>query len=117
MTVKTTVKSEEITDLVVATRLCTIARNAATRGIEFDLSFSKLKRLLKTKRCFFTGVELDRIEDSPNQMSIDRLDNSKGYIDSNVVVCAREFNQNKKRSLGIEDIKFLYQGLKKAKLL
>jgi hypothetical protein len=44
--------------------------------------------------CFYTGVSLDFIK-SPhrgNQVSVDRLDNSKGYSKNNIVFCSARAN-------------------------
>lgn len=110
-------KQEKLTDLFVANKLHMLAQSAQARNLEFNVSFRKLKRVLETKKCYFTGALLDRKDGSDTQLSIDRLDNTKGYIDSNIVACARKFNQNVKQNLSIEDIKILHKGLKKAGLL
>ena len=107
---------DEITDLGVALKLVCLANSAKKRDLEFSLTFRKVKKLVATTRCYFTGVELNRVNEDPNQRSIDRLDNSIGYTDDNTVACARSFNQNVKRDLTVEQIEQMYKGLKKAKL-
>jgi hypothetical protein len=104
--------ADELNDVQVASKLLYIHRSAKKRDIEFDLSFAKTKRLMKTKKCYFTGVELNFIPDDDNQISFDRVDNEKGYTDDNLVACSRAFN-SKKNDLTVEDIKNLYNGLKK----
>ncbi len=91
--------------------------NASKRKLDYSLTFKRVKKVLMTKRCYFTGVELSRIDGDPHQLSVDRIDNNVGYIDSNIVACSRSFNQDIKRNLTVEDIKTLYNGLKKAKLV
>ena len=109
-------KRKKITDLVVATKYVTLARNAQTRGIDVTISFAELKRVLKQTHCYFTGVELNDINEDENQFSLDRIDNDKGYVKGNVVACARSFNQFVKGGLTVQQIKHLYNGLEKAGL-
>lgn len=108
---------EKVPDVYVANKMCSLYGNAQRRGVEFDLSFSKLKKVMHTKKCYFTGVALNRVDGDPNQLSIDRLDNNVGYVDSNIVACARGFNEHVKNNLSVEQVKQLYKGLKKANLL
>ena len=102
-------------DVDIAKRLVRTEQSATSRNHEFDLSFNRLKKILNTKKCFFTGVILNTVDDShPNYLTLDRVDASVGYIDRNVVACANSFNQ-KKGNLTAEDILLLYKGLKKIK--
>lgn len=82
-------------DLQIAQRMVKAAQRASSRGIYFNISFSKYKRLRNAKRCFYTGAVLDDIEGSPFKRTIDRLDCHKGYVDDNVVPCSYAFNQLK----------------------
>ena len=72
------------------------------RNIGHSVDFNKeefleLWREYKNKygmTCFYTGVSLDFIK-SPyrgNQVSVDRLDNSKGYSKNNIVFCSARAN-------------------------
>lgn len=107
----------EITDLDVAKKLVHISQSAQSRDIEFNLTFSKTKRLLNTKKCFFTGVPLQlKYHTAPDYLSFDRLDPNKGYTDDNVVACTTQFNKLK-ANLTPEHIKLIYNKLKKRKLL
>ena len=72
-------------------------------GHSVDLSreeFLELWQEYKKKHgmfCFYTGVSLDFIK-SPyrgNQVSVDRLDNSKGYSKNNIVFCSARANFEK----------------------
>lgn len=63
---------------------------ASSNGIEFGLSFAQFKRLSQTSRCRFTGIKL-----TEDTFSIDRIDNSKGYVAGNVATCHKQFNQIK----------------------
>lgn len=66
------------------------SERSAARNIEFNLSFAEFKRLNQAKRCRFTGIEL-----TYNTFSIDRIDNTKGYVTGNVVACHKAFNKMK----------------------
>lgn len=102
----------ELNDLSIARRLINTKTSADKRGLEFNLSFQKLKRILTTKRCFFTGVLLDREDaESENYLTLDRLDASKGYTDDNVVACAKSFNF-RKGNITVSDIELMYKKLK-----
>lgn len=105
-----------ITDIDVARKLINSYLSAKDRNLEFNLTFQDIKRLLSTKHCFYTGLELNNDEKSQNQRTFDRVDNSKGYIRGNVVVCTKEFN-GLKGCLTVEQIQLLVKGLKKKKLL
>lgn len=98
-----------ITDLDIAKKLMRIAQSAENRNIKFDMSFAKVKKLMNTKKCFFTGVELDKENNgAPNYITFDRVDADGGYTDDNVVACSNEFNQ-KKKDITISDIKTMYE--------
>lgn len=107
---------EKVRDSRVVEKYTRILLSANKRGIEFDLTLKKIRSLLNTRKCFFTGVELTHLPDLDNSLTFDRVDNSVGYIDSNVVACSRKFNFMK-ANLEVEDIRLLSQGLKKFKLL
>ena len=92
-------------------------QSANKRGIEFDLSFGKLKQVLNSKKCYFTGRPL--VYDDPEHedyLTLDRVDASIGYIDSNIVACGRAFNL-RKGDVSAEDIILMYKGLQKKKLI
>lgn len=83
------------------------ARNADQRGIAFDLSFRKFKQLRTAKKCFYTGEEL-----TDETRTIDRIDASIGYTDTNVVACHCNFNQ-REANMTLQDIKQIVRALKK----
>lgn len=88
----------KLTDLEIANRYVQKARSSAERNIEFNLSFTAYKNLLRAKRCFYTGVELtdpDNSIQTPTTRTIDRIDSSKGYVHGNVVACCFQINQAK----------------------
>jgi len=94
-------------DLVVAKKMVKLSQSAVDRGLQFDLTFTGLKNVMTAKKCFFSGVTLN-----DNTRSIDRVDNSKGYVTGNVVACHQLIN-SRKNSLTIQEIEILYKGVKR----
>lgn len=82
-------------DITLAKRYLQKYSNSQARGIEFTLSFTSYKNLMRAKRCHYTGVELTSEEGKPNQRTIDRIHPDKGYETGNVVACCLEFNRIK----------------------
>jgi hypothetical protein len=103
-------KEPELTDMYICKKMTSIVSSGSNRGIEVNLRFTTLKWIMKTKKCFFTGVKLNFIENDPNQLTIDRLDNDRGYVDDNIVACAKEFNEIK-GCLTLKQIETLYKKL------
>lgn len=99
-----------ISDIIIARKLLSLASNAKERGLEFSLSFKTVKRLLSSKKCFYTGVPFQG--DGPMARSIDRIDTSLGYIEGNVVACTISIN-SKKANLTIQEVIMLSSKLKK----
>lgn len=83
----------KISDLTIAKKIVNTASSAADRGIHFDLSFKRTKQLLNTKRCYYSNVILEK--EGPNQLTLERVDNNVGYIDSNVIACSKIYNSLK----------------------
>jgi hypothetical protein len=83
-------------ELHVAEKYVAKYKNAQNRGIEFDLSLTDMKRLMKITSCFYTGVDLTFDKPSndipPNLWTLERINDKKGYIKSNVVVCSYASN-------------------------
>lgn len=79
-------------DLYIADRYIAKARSAADRGVEFTLSFTSFKNLMRAKRCYYTGVEFVSGKDSKIHRTIDRKDHSLGYVKGNVVACTKAAN-------------------------
>lgn len=59
--------------------------SAETRGINWDVSFEYLAELLIDQdfKCALSGEDLDAMEVS-NDCSLDRIDNSLGYVEGNL---------------------------------
>ena len=89
------------TDLKVCSKMISLNHSAKSRGIEFDLSFKTVKKLLSQKTCFYTKERFST--DVLKRRTIDRIDASKGYIEGNVVACTHDMNQ-KKANLTVAEI-------------
>lgn len=82
-------------DAYIAKKYVNKVKNCANLGLLFELTFMQFKRLMITKRCKFTGVTLTYqvgVVQVDSDVTIDRVDNSKGYIKGNVVACCRGYN-------------------------
>jgi len=83
-------------DTYAAKRYLKQIERARVKGIEFSLSLSDFARIVARKKCYYTGVEMVKAigENSTdgNLLTLDRIDNSKGYIKGNVVACTRSAN-------------------------
>ena len=64
-------------------------KNAKTRGIAFALPRALFLDLV-TDVCFYCGYAPSPIN------GVDRVDNTRGYVEGNVVSCCRECNQSKR---------------------
>ena len=102
----------KITDAEVVKKYANLVQSAEARKIPFSLTFATVRRLLSVKRCYFTNQLFSSKIGSPTERTIDRLDNGKGYIENNVVACIKDINL-KKGSMSLEDIKNIYNGVKK----
>ncbi|WP_278939167.1 hypothetical protein [Pseudomonas helleri] len=90
-------------DLLVAKKLQSKMNQCKDRNIEFGLTFTCMKNLMKAKRCFYTGIPLTYPKSNPikgdktlpSDITIDRVDSSKGYVKGNVVACCNGANNLK----------------------
>jgi len=83
-------------DYTVAMKYQMLHNRAKQKGIPFDLELKDIKRLYRTKKCFYTGVYLtDNDPALSTHRTFDRVDNTKGYTKDNVVVCSHHANQIK----------------------
>lgn len=81
-------------DQRVAEKYLQLMKSAEKRGKEFSLTIADVRKLVSTKRCYYTGVELSQT-DGDRFMTVDRIDNEKGYVKGNVVACTHWANQIK----------------------
>ena len=92
------------------------------RGIPFELNLLSVRNLLKAKRCYYTGVTLTRYNGKTvraTDITIERLDASKGYVKGNVVAACRLANgikgqfENSDSPFGIPHLKLFLNKLNK----
>lgn len=107
-----------MTDLEIANHYISKASNASKRGIEFTISFVEFKRMYTKTKCYYTGIPIcQAVGTVQNQdtKTIDRIDNNKGYVPGNCVVCSRFFNQLKSTYEGSNLVGFseVYKGIMK----
>ena len=87
-------------EVEIARRYINKVGYAKDKGHVFTLTFAEYKRIMTTKYCRYTGVELTTQPNgnglkTPNFCTLDRVDNSLGYITGNVVACSYAYNQFK----------------------
>lgn len=84
-------------DLELSSKYRTKAGEAKQRGITWGLTFAQYKKIVTTKKCAYTGQPMVRGEghSNPDNLSIDRIDSSKGYVKGNVVACTVHANKVK----------------------
>jgi len=107
-----------VTDEYVAKKYLNILYRAQKKKLDFDLSLIDIRRLLNKKYCSFSGILLvlpekhlsakDIVPD--DYPTIDRIDNSLGYIKGNVcTVCSRVNKQ--KGNLTTKEITNMYKAI------
>lgn len=91
---KMTTTQTVITDDDLVNKYCQLKESARSRDLEFSLVLKDIKKLLTKKTCYYTGIPF-----GVNQLrrTIDRIDNTKGYISGNVVACTYAANQFKEQ--------------------
>lgn len=104
-----------VTDEQIAHKFLHIKSSASSRGLEFGMTLRKVRSLLNTKTCFYTGVRFTKNPKSNSSLTFDRVDSSVGYIDSNVVACTKRIN-SLKANLTDKEIEQLFNGIQKHKL-
>jgi len=79
-----------MSDIKIAQWYVSKHQSAQTRGIEFSMSITALRNMAISTKCYFTGLPL-----CDKTRTIDRVDNTKGYVKGNVVACHASFNNLK----------------------
>lgn len=112
--------SREITDITIAKKYINKVKNAKKDKIEFSLSLLQFAALMKETRCAYTGIELTYQKDhipQPTDITIDRIDNTKGYVKGNVTaVCfaannIKSFWENPSKLLTYDHVKKMIRRL------
>ena len=69
-------------------------RSARLRGLEWSLTRSDVESMLEGQAglCYYTGLKMVLAPNAPETVSLDRVDSSKGYTRSNVVLCCSRVN-------------------------
>lgn len=92
----------ESLDAPIRSILSNYQRGAKQRGLEFDLSFKKFKKLIQGN-CVYcmseprTYFKKEGARYGVYYNGIDRVDNSRGYVKGNVVSCCKFCNYAKKK--------------------
>ena len=74
------------------------SRSAAERQIPWKLSLISFRNMMRTTVCPYTGVLMTKPNlqvPKPTDITIDRIDNTKGYIPGNVMAISRQANNFK----------------------
>ena len=87
----TTIESPDTSDVGVAKKFVQVYESARRRGIEFNLTLSDVRILIKKTKCHYSGLKYD-YSDPEKSPSFDRLDSKKGYVKGNVVSCRKDIN-------------------------
>ncbi len=77
-------------------------KNAKTKGYSFSITFDEYKELMSMDKCYYTGILMTLNLPNPKKLkfsdkTIDRIDNNKGYVTGNVVVCSNLANNFKSK--------------------
>lgn len=97
------------TTYTVARKYCVLHNSATKRNKSFDLTMQDVRNLLSRKTCAYTGVALtDEFVETgesvpPTKRTIDRIDNTKGYVRGNVVAVSHAANTMKNLVLEQQD--------------
>lgn len=111
-----------IKDEDIARKYLSKITNCKTDGTAFELSFSQYRRVVTSKKCYYTGIDLtwkaagDDMKST--DLSVERVDNKKGYVKGNVVACSHAANklkavwENKQNHLTFEQVSKMVKKLK-----
>ncbi len=77
------------------------ASNAESRGKEFSMSLMNFANLKAQKHCAYSGIKFDN---DKHEFSFERLDNSIGYVDGNVIAVSRSLNSARSSLNTVDDI-------------
>lgn len=87
-------------DLDIARRYIRKAENAKLKGVEFKLSLTSFKNMMRAQKCAYTGIQMTTgkrgdMKLKASDRTIDRIDCKKGYVPGNVVACCHAANNLK----------------------
>lgn len=85
-------------DLYVARKFISKRDDAKSRGLAFEMTLTSMRNILKSKKCYYTGFPLTKPTGGNVKMTdltIERIDCSKGYVPGNVVAACHAANNLK----------------------
>jgi hypothetical protein len=95
------VKKEVSLDEQIARKFIQLKGSADKRGKDWNLTLADIRKLLQRKTCHYTGVKFT--EEGKYARTVDRIDNTKGYVKGNVVACTHWANQMKNELFELPD--------------
>lgn len=98
----------KITDCELVKKFGDVQLSASNRQKSFKVSLRKLRIIMNTTKCFYTGTPL--VRGKQGNHSIDCVNPSKGYVDDNIVACDRRINALKS-NLKPEEILLISKGI------
>lgn len=92
-------KAQQKWDIAIMQKFQRKMDNSRTRNIAFTLTFDEFREVYQRKYCVYTQVQMTFSQSAKNQrptdITIDRIDASKGYEPGNVVACCLAANSLK----------------------
>jgi hypothetical protein len=79
-------------EIVIAQRLVHTYKSASSRNKDFNLSLKYLMNIMAQDTCAYSGEKFKK-ELGDDQMTLERFDNSKGYIEGNVIPVKLKYNK------------------------
>lgn len=82
-------------------RVRTCYGRSCKKGIEFDITYEDLKEIYDKQHgnCYYSGIKMEIAikgnVNNTNTLSVDRIDSSKGYVKTNIVLCCDSVNTMK----------------------
>lgn len=74
--------------------------SAPTRGLEFNMSVNAFIRIKQQTHCAYSGIEFTEVSKNggyqPYAQTLERIDNTKGYVDGNVIPVCYLYNNVRK---------------------
>ena len=113
-------------DVYATRKYQNLMKSAESRHVDFTITFNELKEVLEQDTCHFTGNPLISFEHDSSQVrsgelilpdnyrTIDRLDNTKGYVPGNIVACSKVIN-DLKGEYELEEFEVILNEVKKLK--
>jgi hypothetical protein len=82
---------EKVTDQELVEKWHSLKKRCIEKELKFKLSLTAIRNIMRSKRCFFTKMPIQR----GSTLTFDRIDARLGYVAGNVVACHIEFNASK----------------------